>query len=184
MRRMTENTAPTPAPVDKPTAPEWFDRLTPRAGIRVQLFSAAIIWLVGASILLVRGVMFLHDRWIIPIIVVALVIGFTKERYILNNYARKAVTRIHTRGRACYFGFFSVKSWLFILVMMGGGVALRHSALADSRDIIPWGRDALAVLYVAVGTALAYADRIYWRARAATLHISSRPRSARCVRRA
>ncbi len=57
-----------------------------------------------------------------------------------------------------------MKSWLFILVMMGGGIALRHSVLADSRDIIPWGRDALAVLYVAVGTALAYADRIYWRA--------------------
>ncbi len=35
----------------------------------------------------------------------------------------------HSRARAsaCYFGFFSVKSWLFILVMMGGGIALRRS---------------------------------------------------------
>jgi hypothetical protein len=49
-------------------------------------------------------------------------------------------------------------------VMMGGGIALRHSVLADTSDVIPWGRDALAVLYVAVGTALAWADRIYWRA--------------------
>ena len=57
-----------------------------------------------------------------------------------------------------------MKSWLFILVMMGGGIALRHSVLASPTDTIPWGRDVLAVIYVAVGTALAYADRIYWRA--------------------
>ena len=48
--------------------------------------------------------------------------------------------------------------------MMGGGIALRMSVLASPSDTIPWGRDALAVLYVAVGTALAYADRIYWAA--------------------
>jgi len=164
MPRMTENSLTSSAPAKKSNIPAWLDRLTPRAGVRAQLFSAAIVWMVGASILLVRGVQFLHDRWIIPIVVVALVIGFAKERYILSNYARKAVARIHERGKACYFGFFSVKSWLFILVMMGGGIALRRSILADSRDIIPWGRDVLAVIYVAVGTALAYADRIYWRA--------------------
>lgn len=164
MRRMTENAAPTPAAAKKAAAPAWLDRLTPRAGVRVQLFSAAIIWLVGATILLVRGAQFLHDRWIPLIVAVAIFIGLTKERYILSNYARKAVIRIHERGRACYFGFFSLKAWLFILVMMGGGIALRRSVLADTRDIIPWGRDVLAVIYVAVGTALAYADRIYWQA--------------------
>ena len=80
MRRMTENIAPTNAAAAKRSVPVWVDRLTPRAGTRVQLFSAAIVWLVGASILLVRGVLFLHDKWFIPIVVVALVIGFTKER--------------------------------------------------------------------------------------------------------
>jgi len=130
----------------------------------VQLFAAAVVWLVGASILLIRGIAFLHDRWIPLIIVAALLIGLAKERYILNNYARKAVIRIHGRGRAFLFGMFSLKSWLFILVMMGGGIALRHSVLADPSDTIRWGRDALAVLYVAVGTALLMADRIYWQA--------------------
>jgi hypothetical protein len=163
MRRMTENTASTLTPGES-APPSWANRLTPRAGTRVQLFSAAIIWAVGASILLVRGVMFLHDRWLPLIVAAALLIGVAKERYILGNYARKAVERIHARGKACYFGFFSWKSWIFIAVMMGGGIALRHSVLASPSDKIAWGRDALAVLYVAVGTALAYADRIYWRA--------------------
>ncbi len=164
MPLMTATTDSTPASAKATSIPAWLDRLTPRAGVRVQLFSAAIVWAVGASILLVRGVQFFHDSWIPLIITIAVLIGLAKERYILSAYARRAVIRIHQRGRACYFGFFSVKSWLFILVMMGGGIALRHSVLADGRDIIPWGRDVLAVLYVAVGTALAYADRIYWQA--------------------
>lgn len=156
---MTENTALTPASV-QPSRPSWVQKMEPRAGIRVQLASAAIMWLVGASILLVRGVMYLNGRWITALVALALVIGAAKSRLILDNYARKAVTRIHERGRACYFGFFSVKAWLFIIVMMGGGVVLRHSSLVASGV----GRDVVAVIYIAVGSALAIADRVYWRA--------------------
>ena len=159
MRHMTNNTAPTPVPVQTSRSP-WVARLEPRAGTRIQLFSAAMMWLMGASILLIRGVMFLNGRWIAALAALALVIGVAKSRIILDNYARKAVKRIDARGRACYFGFFSVKSWLFILVMMGGGVMLRHSPLAANNV----GRDVLAVLYIAVGSALAIADRVYWRA--------------------
>jgi hypothetical protein len=161
---MTQNTPPVPSAAPGPHSPSKADGWWPRASTRVQLYSAAIIWGVGAAILLVRGVLFLHDRWAAALIALALLVGIAKERYILNRYARKAVRRIHERGTAFFFGFFSVKSWLFIVVMMGGGIMLRHSILADPSDKIAWGRDALAVLYVAVGTALAYADRIYWAA--------------------
>ena len=161
---MTENTASTPVPAEKPATRTKVDGFWPQVGTRIQLYSAALLWFVGAAILLVRGVLFLHDRWAAALVAVALLIGIAKERYILNNYARKAVKRIHARGRAFYLGFFSIKSWIFIAVMMGGGIALRHSILASTSDAIPWGRDALAVLYVAVGTGLAYADRIYWAA--------------------
>jgi hypothetical protein len=130
-------------------------RLTPRAGQRVQLFSAAAMWAVGATILLVRGVGFLHDSWFAALLALAVVIGVVKSRYLLDRVARKAVLRIHERGRACYFGFFSWKSWLFVIVMMGGGILLRRSGLP---------RDFLAVVYVGVGTGLAIADRIFWQA--------------------
>lgn len=160
MAPMTTTATPT---LDPPT-PSRTDRWWPRATVRVQLFAAALVWLIGAAILLIRGIAFLHDRWVPLIIAVAIVIGLLKERYILNNYARKAVARIHRRGTAFFFGLFSLKSWIFIAVMMGGGIALRHSVLADPHDTIRWGRDVLAVLYVAVGTALLMADRIYWQA--------------------
>ena len=147
------------------TSRRW-DRITPRAGVRVQMFSAALLWLVGTSFLLVRGVLFIEapgagfhfGYWIVPIAIVALAIGAVKARYILVRYADKAVARIRNRGHACYFGFFAPTSWLFVCVMMGGGLLLRHSALVD----FAWGRVILSILYIAVGTALAVADRIFW----------------------
>jgi hypothetical protein len=132
----------------------------------VQLFAAALVWLVGTGFLLVRGVLFVEvpgsrvhiSFWILPVALVAVVLGVIKARFVLIRYAKKAVRRIETRGHACFFGFFSVRSWLFVLVMMGGGIMLRHSPLIDSW----WGRVTLSVLYIAVGTALAIADRIFW----------------------
>jgi hypothetical protein len=149
-----------------PARPRW-DRFTPRLGARVQLYAAALVWLVGTSFLLVRGVLFIEAPapgmhfayWILPAVaLVAVVLGVVKARFILIRYAAKAVHRIEARGHACFFGFFSVKSWIFVLVMMGAGTLLRSSPLVHY-----WGgRVALSVLYIAVGTALAIADRIFW----------------------
>jgi hypothetical protein len=151
-----------------PAAPRpWWDKLTPRASVRVQMFSAAVMWLVGLSFLLVRGVGFLIELeriahpavyWVVLIVIAGIIIGAIKARYILIKYADKAVARIQRRGHACFFGFFAPTSWLFIFVMMGGGILLRHSALVN----YIWGRAFLSTLYIAVGTGLAIADRIFW----------------------
>jgi hypothetical protein len=145
----------TDSTIDSPERRDGIRRFTPRAGQRVQLFSAAAMWAVGASILLLRGVGFLHDSWFAALLAIAVALGVMKSRYLLDRVARRAVLRIHERGRACYFGFFSWKSWLFVVVMMGGGILLRRSGLP---------RDVLAVLYVGVGTGLVLADRIFWQA--------------------
>lgn len=132
-------------------------RLTPRASARVQLLLAAIVWLVGATILGVRGAGYLlQAHWAAWLLALGLVIGIAKGHLILDRVARKAVARIRERDRnGCLFGFFSWKSWLFIFVMMGGGIMLRNSGAPA---------EFLGVLYAAVATALVYADRIYWRA--------------------
>ncbi len=144
----------------------WWDRFTPRLGPRIQLFAAATVWLVGTGFLLVRGVLFVEvpgprmhfSYWILPVALIAVVLGVIKARFVLIRYATKAVHRIEERRHACFFGFFSVKSWIFVLVMMGGGVLLRHSPLID----MWWGRVTLSIIYIAVGTALAISDRIFW----------------------
>ncbi len=144
----------------------WYDTITPRAGVGVQLVSGAALWLVATGILVVRGVLFIErpgspfSVWILPIAAVAIALGAVKARLILLPYAGRAVARIEGRGRACYFGFFAPKSWLFVAGMMGGGMWLRSTALVDHW----WGRVGLATLYLAVGTALALADRVFWAA--------------------
>lgn len=158
---MTEETI-AENPARKPL-PVWVDRLTPRAGVRVQLFSAALVWLIGAGVLLVRGVIFLsQSHWAVWIVALALAIGLVKGHVILYRYAEKGTAHVRARGKACYFGFLSVRSWIFVIVMMGGGIELRR--LATTFPQVGWIVPALAVLYIAVGIGLLYADRVYWAA--------------------
>lgn len=143
-------------------------RFTPRVGIRTRLAAAAVLWGVGTGILLARGVFYMFaqeelDRFGLGVALIGLVavaVGLLKAHLLLFRYARRAVRRIRTRGRACFFGFFAPSSWLFILVMMGGGMMLRRTPLVDHM----WGRTFLGILYVAVGTALLTADVVFWRA--------------------
>ena len=154
------------------TTTPWWEKLTPRAGVRVQMFAAALLWMVGLGFLLGFGIKFLVDlyaimrgqtNWallaVVVIVAAAIAIGALKARYILIRYADKAVARIQHRGHSCFFGFFAWSSWGFILVMMGGGAFLR---LGTPLPHIEWGLVFLATLYLAVGTGLAIADRIFW----------------------
>lgn len=143
--------------------PTWVDRVTPRAGAKAQLYSAAIVWLGAAAVLLARGLVFAsRAHWAVWILALAVVIGIAKGHTILYRAAERSTAHIRARGRACYFGFFSWASWAFVAVMMGGGIALR--SLAEAHQDIPWVNPAMAVLYIAVATGLLYADRVYWLA--------------------
>jgi len=136
-------------------------RFTPRAGVRAQLFGAAIVWTVGASILIIRGLGYVSDRyWHAWALGAALAIAVIKSRYLLDRVARKAVIRIRERGTACFFGFFSLRTWGFIALMMGGGITLRQ--LVVNPDAI--GAGIMGAIYLGIGTALALADRIFWHA--------------------
>lgn len=136
-------------------------RFTPRASVRVQLFAAATVWAIGSSILLVRGFEYVSGRyWHAWILGVALIIGVLKSRYMLDRVATKAVARIRARGTACFFGFFSVRAWLLVALMMGGGIAIRNAIVAPG--VI--GQGILGALYLGIGTALFLADRVFWHA--------------------
>lgn len=135
--------------------------VTPRAGVRTQLFAAASMWAVGASILLVRGVGYLSDRkWHALALAAGLVLADVKARYLLDRVAAKAVARIRARGRACFFGFFSLRSWALVALMMGTGMILRRTIVHPG--VI--GAGIMGALYIGVGAALAIADRFFWKA--------------------
>ncbi|MDO8987652.1 MAG: hypothetical protein Q7V14_05460 [Coriobacteriia bacterium] len=135
--------------------------LYPRASVRVQFIAAALMWLIGSSILLVRGVGYVHDRyWHAWALAIGLALGVFKSRVLLDRVARKAVARIRDRGTAGFLGFFSVRSWALIALMMGGGITLRHLVVAPG--VI--GAGIMGAIYIGVGTALLLADRIFWEA--------------------
>lgn len=119
------------------------------------------MWLVGASILLIRGVGYIQGRyWHAWILALGLALGVVKARLLLDRVATKAVLRIQGRADKSVIGFFSAKSWILIAVMMGSGITLRH--LVVNPDQI--GAGIMGAIYVGVGTALLLADRVFWRA--------------------
>jgi hypothetical protein len=139
---------------------ELMKKLSPPASVRAQLLGAAAMWAIGASILLIRGATYLQGRyWHAWVLAVGLALGVIKSRFLLDRVARKAITRIRLRGRASFFGFFSVQSWALVGLMMGGGMLLRR--LVVHPGIV--GAGIMGAIYVGVGTALALADRLFWR---------------------
>lgn len=139
----------------------WLLHLSPLASERTQLIAAALMWLIGASILLVRGVGYLSDRyWHSWALAAGLALGVLKSRALLNRVAQKAAGRIRARGRAHFLGFFSGRSWLLVAIMMGGGMILRR--LVVDPDVI--GAGIMGALYIGVGTALLLADGVFWKA--------------------
>lgn len=135
--------------------------ISPEASPRIQTYGAAIMWAIGAAILLSRGLAYVHDRhWHAWALALGLTLGVLKARLLLTRVAQKAVIRINERGRAHFFGFFSLRSWALVATMMGGGIALRHLVVNPTTV----GAGIMGALYIGVGTALAIADRTFWLA--------------------
>ncbi|PKQ29401.1 MAG: hypothetical protein CVT60_05575 [Actinobacteria bacterium HGW-Actinobacteria-10] len=120
-----------------------------------------MMWLIGASILLVRGVGYLSDRnWHAWALAAGLALGVIKSRAILNRVARDSAEHIRARGRAHFFGFFTARSWTLVAIMMGGGMLLRR--LVVDPDVI--GAGIMGAVYIGIGTALLLADAVFWKA--------------------
>jgi hypothetical protein len=118
------------------------------------------MWLIGAGFLTRRALIALGDEhaawWIVAIAVsVAVVLGLIKGRAVMYRAANKSAARIRTRGRSCFFGFFSWKTWLLVALMMTGGILLRRSPLPHT---------LLGTLYLAIAVGLVYGDWVFWSA--------------------
>ncbi len=129
-------------------------RLKPGAPRQIHLLLAAALWSGIGTMLIFRGVSWLMTVGGLWIIVPALIAGTVKSLLILDNTARKGVQRIleMADGR-CLGAVYSIQTWLLVLVMMGTGIALRHSTLP---------REILGALYVTIGWALFFSSRHAW----------------------
>ena len=136
-----------------------FDSFKPAASARTHLLLAAVMWsAVGGALL------FFGTRWLLAersaltwtLLLVALLGGLLKARFILRKSARRIVQRIRARGDGrCLGGFISWKSWLLVLCMMTLGRLLRAGYLP---------RTCVGFLYALIGAALLTAAVSLWRA--------------------
>ena len=121
------------------------------------MIAAAVLWtLVGlalASIGLYWAAPELADRLLE--LAAALLVGWAKGRFVLAPVALRNADRIEGRGDGrCLFGFLSWRGWAAVPLMMGLGLALRHS---------PIPRVHLGALYFALGAALVVGAIAMWR---------------------
>ena len=135
----------------------WFNAYKPAAMARSHAFLAASMWTVVGTVLTLVGV-----RWVISsslphawlFVLVAVVAGVLKSRFVLERSAGRAMERIRGRGDGrCVGGFFSFRTWLFVVAMACLGRILRGGLLP------PY---LVGLLYIAVGIALVLACRKLW----------------------
>jgi hypothetical protein len=138
---------------------------------RVQKLLAASLWTAVGIGLSAAGVFWMFGGfgalWATLLAVPMIALGFVKGRFILDKMAKKAVVRIADRGPdAPWWGFYPLRTWVLIAVMMGSGILLRTAIPA-----IFYGGHAPAIyfayvglLYLAVGVALIHASRTWWAA--------------------
>jgi hypothetical protein len=131
----------------------------PAASARTHLLLAALLWTVVGGMLLLFGMRW-SIRAAIPyvwlLLALAIAAGVFKALFVLECTARRTIDRIRERGDGrCIGGFLSIRTWLFVGLMMLVGYLLRHSALP---------RAIVGLIYTAVGTALLVAARRLWGA--------------------
>lgn len=132
--------------------------VTRDATVRVQFVLAALMWTAASMMLGIRSVGWLANvHFGVLFALFALVLGWIKQHYVMRRVAGNAIVRIQERGpRASLLGFFAVKQWLLVAVMMGGGIALRQSGLVP----LP----VLGTLYATVSIGLLLGSGRFWQA--------------------
>jgi hypothetical protein len=125
------------------------------------ILSAATVWGLVGAFLSFRAFLWFRasDRRVSWMVAMALAVGFLKGHFLLTRMARRNIRRIHElsphKAKICIFAFQAIQAYLIIFGMIMLGILLRRSSIV---------REVLAVIYLAIGTALLYASLEYWRA--------------------
>jgi hypothetical protein len=132
-------------------------RFKPAAPVRIHMVLAGLLWSVVGTLLALFGTVWIWSSGLPHAVffsIAAVVIGLVKSRLVLDKAARRIAQRIEERGDGrCVGGFLSLRTWLLVGLMAGGGRALRAW-------VLPLGIAGL--LYLGIGVALASSSRLLW----------------------
>ena len=137
----------------------FLDACKPGASARVHLLLAAGARTAAGVMLVVLGVRHVWPGrvvYVVPLLVFSVAVGILKGRFALRPSVSRSIERIRTRGDGhCVGGFFSVRMWALIGLMMVAGHILRGG-------LVP--RGIIGFLYTAVGIALLLTAPRLWLA--------------------
>ena len=129
-------------------------RFKPDVGRSVHLFIAPFIWTVAGIMLMIRGLGWIGLNLTCWLLFLALCIGTIKSLTVLDKSAKKNLLRIlMLREKSCIGAVYPWKTWLFVLLMMATGIALRSMTEPGL---------FLGIIYVAAGWGLLLSSRHGW----------------------
>ena len=139
--------------------PSWLETYKPAVSSRTQLWLAGATWsIVGVALLGVGTLWMLTSKKLaisLSLLFVALCLGIGKSFWVLDRTASGIVERIKLRGDGqCLGGFFSLRVWALVVVMMLMGKILRGTDIP---------RPVLGLIYAAVGVGLVISSRSIWK---------------------
>ena len=119
--------------------------------------AAAIVWLTGAIVLLLKATSLLAQAyalrpggdWLWVVVATAFLIGTIKARYLFNAICRKNLDRIAALQRARFWQAFRPRFYLFLIAMILLGAMLSKLASGTYAALI-----AVAMLDISIGVAL------------------------------
>ncbi len=131
---------------------------------RPQMLLAASIWTAVGIMLFSMGTFWMESGlgWGLAVLLAVpfVLIGMAKGHFLLDRVAQRSIVRIVDRGPdAPIWGFYGLRTWILVGVMMLTGIGLRSAFNAEH-----WHFFYLGFLYIAVGTALVLASRRMWQA--------------------
>lgn len=140
-------------PIDTPKK-NAITRFRPDVSKSVHFFAAPFIWTVAGIMLMIRGLGWIGLSRTCWLLFIALFIGTIKSLTVLDKSAKKTLSRIMSlKETSCIGAVYPWKTWLFVILMMSTGIALRSMTEPGV---------FLGMIYLAAGWGLLFSSRHGW----------------------
>ncbi len=132
---------------------------------------AALIWYIGGIILVLKGGSLLikadmlkpEQNWTWLAIVIGLIIGGLKAKYLFSKSCKKNLTRIDLLSKPKVWQFFRPVFFIFLIIMIVTGTTLSRVAHNNYIFLI-----SVAILDISIATALIGSSYVFWKEKAFT----------------
>ena len=127
---------------------------------------SAVVWYVGCVVLLFKSWALLAEAlvlrpdsaWPWGVVVIGVVLGSLKARYLFSGVCEKNLQRIESLEQPKFWQFFRKRFFFFLLVMIVLGISLSRGAHHHYAFLL-----CVAALDLSIGVALMGSSYMFWK---------------------